>query len=494
VTEPVLSLRGLAKSFGGVKALTNGSLNLYAGQAVALIGENGAGKSTLVKAMTGVQPPDAGEILIDGAPVRVDTPTAAGRLGISAVFQESTIFNDLTVAENILFTDMPRKFGLIDWSAMRARSRQVLADLHTDIDPDLPASRLSVAQKHMVQIARALAGDARVVILDEPTAALSHQEAEELFRLVRLLKDQGKAILFISHKFEEVFEICERYAVFRDGAAVGEGMLSDIDTDGLIKLMVGRDLSQIYPDRTPNLGAEALSVAGLSRGREFADVSFSVRRGEILGVYGLVGAGRSEVMQTLFGLTQPDAGEIRIAGSAVTIKSPGEAIAHRIAYVPEDRQHQGAILDLPIRDNISLPSLKALSRGGLLDGKREREVARELGARFQIKAADLGDPVQSLSGGNQQKVVLAKWMNTEPTVLILDEPTKGVDVGSKSAVHTIVADLAAKGMAVIMVSSDLPEVLGMADRVIVMRRGRVRASFDRASATPQAVMQAATDA
>jgi rhamnose transport system ATP-binding protein len=219
-----------------------------------------------------------------------------------------------------------------------------------------------------------------------------------------------------------------------------------------------------------------------------------VRRGEILGVYGLVGAGRSEVMQTLFGLTQPDAGEIRIGGSAVTIKSPGEAIGHRIAYVPEDRQHQGAILDLPIRDNISLPSLKALSRGGLLDRKREREVASQLGAQFQIKAADLGDPVQSLSGGNQQKVVLAKWMNTEPTVLILDEPTKGVDVGSKSAVHTIVADLAAKGMAVIMVSSDLPEVLGMADRVIVMRRGRIRASFDRTSATPQAVMQAATDA
>ena len=489
-----MRLIGVHKAFGGVHALKDAALALYPGQVTALIGENGAGKSTVVKILTGVLAPDSGEIEIGGKRVRIGDPLAAQKLGVCAVHQESVIFNGLSVAENIFIADPPRNSGMLDWAAMRARAAALLQTLHAPIDPDTPASQLNVGQKQLVQIARALAQDARVVIFDEPTAALSHREAEDLFAIVTRLSDEGRAILFISHKFEEVFSLCDRYAVFRDGAAVGEGRIADASIDRLIALMVGREMSDLYPARSGAVGEELLRVEKLGRRGEFSDVSFEVRTGEILGLYGLVGAGRSEVLQALFGLAAPDEGRVVVAGQTRTIGDAGDAMRAGFALVPEDRQRQGLALTLPVSQNIALASLGADGKLGLIDGKSEHARVADLATRLDIKAPGLDAPAQALSGGNQQKIVLAKWLARSPRILLLDEPTKGVDVGAKAAVHKSVRALADKGMAVVMVSSDLPEVLGMADRVLVMRRGRVRGVLARDAADPQAIMKLATDA
>jgi rhamnose transport system ATP-binding protein len=354
--------------------------------------------------------------------------------------------------------------------------------------------QLSVAQKHLVQIARALSVEARIVIMDEPTAALSHREVEELFVIVRRLKAEGRAVLFISHKFEEIFDVADRYAVFRDGAAVGQGFIRDVDRDTLISLMVGRSVDHIFPKVDVPIGEELFRVEGLSRGEEFADVSFTLRRGEILGVYGLVGAGRSEVMQAVFGLTRADAGRIALEGRDLTIHSPEDAIRAGIAYVPEDRQIQGGILRFPISSNIVLPSLGSLSHRGFMRRSEERALASDYVTELQIKTSGVGQRLEELSGGNQQKVVIAKWLATHPRVLIMDEPTKGIDVGAKTAVYRLMGEMVAQGLGIIMVSSELPEVMGMADRILVMRRGRLRANFSRAEATPESIVKAATDA
>jgi len=487
--RPRLALSGIAKAFGGVQALAAASLELYAGQITALIGENGAGKSTLVKILTGVHRADAGTIRLDGEPVAITRPTVAQALGISVVHQEAVIFDDLSVAENIFVTELPVRRGLVDWKALNRRAAELLAQLDAEIDPRQPAARLSVAEKHLVQIARALACECNTLILDEPTAGLSHHEVDDLFAIVRRLRDKGCAVLFISHRFEEVFALCDRYAVFRDGRTVDSGFISDTDTDALIAQMVGRPLDQIYPKVAITPGEQRLAVSGLGRSREFADINFSVRAGEILGVYGLVGAGRSEVMRTIFGVTRPDEGTILLDGQVVEHRRPSDAIAAGLAYVPEDRQSEGGALGLTIADNIALPSLRSLTRAGFLSPRRERSFAEALAEQFKVKAGATSDPLESLSGGNQQKVVLAKWVGTKPRVLILDEPTKGIDVGSKAAVHGAISALAEQGLAVVMVSSDLPEVLGMADRIMVMRRGRVTATLDRADASPERVMR-----
>jgi len=493
MTRPVLQLSGIAKAFGGTRALVNGELALYAGSVTALIGENGAGKSTLVKILSGVHRPDSGEIRIDERPVQIRSLPDATRLGISVIHQESVIFEDLTVAENIFVGARPTRHGLIDWRTMRARTRALLAQLETPLDPDLPARSLSIAQRHIVQIARALSHESRVVIMDEPTAALSHHEAEDLLRIVRRLKDEGRAILFISHKFDEIMAIADRYAVFRDGAAVGAGVMADTSVDGLVSLMVGRSMAQDYPRRTAVAGAEILHVSGLSREPEFTAVDLQLRRGEILGVYGLVGAGRSELMQVLFGLHRADRGSVVLAGETVNFASPDEAIRAGVVLVPEDRQHQGAVLGLSIGDNIVLPSLAGLARLGFCRGGRSASAAREWSARLQVKCRDVDQPVEQLSGGNQQKVVLAKWLLAKPRILILDEPTKGIDVGSKAAVHQLTSELVQQGLSIIMVSSELPEVMGMADRILVMRRGRVRGLFERGSADAATILRAALD-
>jgi rhamnose transport system ATP-binding protein len=488
--QPVLRLSGVSKSFPGVKALSDVSLDLWPGEVTALVGENGAGKSTIVKILTGIHQPTEGTILLDGRETRFPTAQAAARAGITAIHQETVLFDELSVAENIFLGHAPRtRFGLIDWPELRRRATAILDRIDAKLDPDMALKELGIASKHLVAIARALSVDARVVIMDEPTAALSRKEIEELYDLIRRLKAEGRAILFISHKFDEIFRIADRYTVFRDGAHVGSGKIADVTEGELVRMMVGRAVDQIFPHRTPSPGREVLRVAGLSHPTEFDGISFSLREGEILGFYGLVGAGRSELMQAIFGITKASSGEVLIDGTARRIRSPADAIASGIVYVPEDRGRQGAIIGLPIFQNVTLPSLGQTSRRGFLRLAREFRLARDFTGRLDLRAAALDQDVGKLSGGNQQKVVIAKWLATTPRVIILDEPTKGIDIGSKAAVHAFMGELAAQGLAVIMVSSEIPEVLGMSDRVIVMRQGLIAAELDRAALSPEALVR-----
>ena len=490
--QPLLSLRGVSKTFPGVKALSDVALDLYPGQVTALVGENGAGKSTIVKILTGIYQPDGGTISIDGKRVHFHDAHAASAAGVTAIHQETVLFDDLSVGENIFIGHEPRnRFGLIDKKELRSRACALLQKVGADIDPGVRLRDLGIANKHMVAIARALSIEARIVIMDEPTAALSQKEIIELYELVERLKADGKAILFISHKFDEIFRIADRYTVFRDGELVSDGLISDISEDELVRMMVGRPVGQIFPKKSVAFGDEILAVAGYCHPTEFEDIGFKLRQGEILGFYGLVGAGRSEFMQALFGITRPSKGAIRIAGEVRVIRSPAEAVESGIVYVPEDRGKQGAVIGLPIFQNVTLPSLHRTSRNGFLKLAEEFKLTREYTSRLDLRAASLDQDIGNLSGGNQQKVVIAKWLATEPRVIILDEPTKGIDIGSKAAVHEFMSELAAKGLAVIMVSSELPEILGMSDRVIVMRDGRIAGEFDRDEMSAEVLVRAA---
>ena len=492
-SAPVLEMSAISKAFPGVQALDGVDLQLYPGTVTALIGENGAGKSTLVKILTGVYHADRGAIALAGNVVSIPDAQAAFHLGITATHQETVLFDDLSVTENIfLGHEIKTRFGLLDWGAMRRRVMEILRELEVDLDPDVRLRDLAIARKHLVAIARALSVDARIVIMDEPTAALSYKEVEELYTIVAKLKREGKAILFISHKFEEVFRIADRYAVFRDGKAVGAGLISEATPDRLIALMVGRTVDHIFPKVDVPLGDTVFSVSGLSHPTEFADITFDLKRGEILGFYGLVGSGRSELMQALFGLTATAAGAVQLDGRAVRFNRPSDAVEAGVVYVPEERQRQGAVLALPIYQNITLPSLGRVSRNGFLDLAREFELSRRYVTRLDVRASSLSQEVGTLSGGNQQKVVIGKWLATEPRVIILDEPTKGIDVGSKAAVHAFMGELTANGLAVIMVSSELPEILGMSDRVIVMREGRIAGVFNRQGLTAEMLVRTAT--
>jgi rhamnose transport system ATP-binding protein len=480
VHDSILTLTDIRKSFGGVRALERASLDLTRGAVTALIGENGAGKSTLVKILSGVYQPDGGEIRFDGQAVRIADPQAARSLGIGVVHQECLAFDNLSVAENLFVNCQPARRGLVNWAAMRARATAVLRDLDADFDADIPAGRLSIAQKHVMQIARALAHESRVLIFDEPTASLSQRECTELFRIVRKLRDAGCALLFISHKFEEIFALADRYAVFRDGVSVSAGNVSEVSGDELIRLMVGRPVDQLFPKLETTPGTELLRVERLGRAGEFEDISFALRSGEILGIYGLVGAGRTELAQVLFGINAADSGSVT---SNVDI-----------ALVPEDRQTQGSILPFSVAANIALPNLATLAPRGWCSSHEEAQLARQWIERLAIKAQGPEQPVHNLSGGNQQKVVIAKWLARRPGVLILDEPTKGIDVGAKAAVHAVTSEFARDGGGVLMISSDLPEILGMSDRVLVMRRGRLRGEFTREQATSETLLRAASDA
>ena len=487
---PILALDAVTKTFPGVKALSEVSLKLYPGQVTALVGENGAGKSTVVKILTGIYQPDGGAIRLDGKEQHFHTAQAASDAGVTAIHQETVLFDELSVAENIFLGHAPRgKFGLIDTSLMIKRAGEILDSIGAKVDPTHTLKELGIANKHMVAIARALSIDARVVIMDEPTAALSHKEIQELYALVESLKAQGKAILFISHKFDEIFRIADRYTVFRDGQLVGAGEISDVSEAEMVKMMVGRDVSQIFPERAHAPCARVMQVSGLSHVTEFDNISFDLHKGEILGFYGLVGAGRSELMHAIFGITRFYSGTIEIDGDDRKIKSPADAISNGIVYVPEDRGRQGAIAALPIFQNVSLPSLSRTSHKGFLRMAEEFKLAREYSERLDLRAASLDTHVGNLSGGNQQKVVIAKWLATQPKVIILDEPTKGVDIGSKAAVHEFMAELAAQGLAIIMVSSEIPEVLGMSDRAIVMREGRMVAELQGDTLTPETLVR-----
>jgi rhamnose transport system ATP-binding protein len=487
---PALALEQVDKQFGGIRALARVDLELHGGHVLALIGENGAGKSTAVKIMTGIERPDAGRVLVAGAPVVLASAQDSWRHGIAAVHQETVMFDELSVAENIFMGHLPSgRGGWLDWAAMRRRAADILAGLESDLRADTPLGQLSVAQKHLVEIARALSHDARVMIMDEPTAALSTREIEELYRVIRRLKAAGKAILFISHKLDEVFAVADRYTVLRDGACVGEGEIADADQDGLVRLMVGRPIAQVFPKAEVAIGPPVLEVRDLGNDTEFDGISFTLRRGEVLGFYGLVGAGRTELMEALFRL-KPSRGAIaldrrRLGGS------PSRAIERGLVLVPEDRQRNGAILALSVGDNLSLPSLRRLARGPLLNRAAEGELARRIADRLAIKCSGLDQRVGQLSGGNQQKVVIGKWLATGPKVIILDEPTKGIDIGSKAAVHEFVGELVGQGLSVILVSSELPEIMGIADRIIVMYKGRIARVLPRSEFDAGAIVAAA---
>ena len=492
-TTPLLAVSGVSKSFPGVRALHKVELTLRGGEVMALIGENGAGKSTLVKILTGIYTPDEGEVRVAGVPVAFAGPRDAWAAGITAIHQETVMFDDLSVAENIYMGHMPTTpRGRVDWAAMKAKTAELLGRLEADFTPDTLLKRLGVAQKHLVEIARALSHDARIIIMDEPTSALSEREIGDLYRIVEALKCQGRAILFISHKFQEIFRIADRWTCLRDGEEVGEGAIKDVTQADLVKLMVGRPVEQAFPKRIVPIGEVVLDVEDLSNATEFDGVSFKVRKGEIVGLYGLVGAGRSEAMQGLFGLTPLVRGQIKIDGQAASIASSQAAIAAGIAYVPEDRQVQGAVLAFGIRENTTLASLAEHVRRGALDRGRELGATRALGGRLAVKAANWEQRLAELSGGNQQKVVIAKWLATRPRILILDEPTKGIDIGSKAAVHDFMGELAGEGLAIVLISSELPEIMGMADRVIVMHEGRIVAEFLRGAATAEAIVSAAS--
>ncbi|GGJ42519.1 sugar ABC transporter ATP-binding protein [Deinococcus roseus] len=473
---PYLSVQDIGKSFGATRANHRVSFTVGLGEVVALVGENGAGKSTLVKMLTGIYQPDSGKIQAEGHTIHLSSPQDAWNAGITAIHQETVMFDELSVAENLFMGQAPvkRSFfagGLIQWKTMLEKSRTVLQKLDAKFTPETPLKDLSVAQKHLVQIARALVQDAKIVIMDEPTAALSRAEIEDLYRIVRQLKEEGKGILLITHKFDEIFELSDRYVVLRDGEKVADGNIQDVTSDDLIRLMAGRDVGSLYPKKDVIPGEVVLEVKNLSHPTEFSGISFQLRKGEILGFYGLIGAGRSEAMQALFGLSPHARGEVKLLGKKLWAKSPADALKAGLVYVPEDRQVSGAILPMSIVHNITLPSLPRL--GFFLNRRRELQLAQEYSSRLSLKAAHLDQHVSELSGGNQQKVVISKWLATQPAVIILDEPTKGIDVGAKAAVHSFMGELVEKGLSVILVSSELPEVMHLADRILVMREGKV---------------------
>lgn len=498
MNDVLFQLSHVSMYFPGIKALDDVHITIRPGEVHALIGENGAGKSTLVKVMTGVYKPNSGTIQYQGKLVKFKSPQEAQKAGIAVIHQETSMFMDLTVAENIFMGHEPRikvtrwfPIKPISWKTMFKRSDELLKNLGMSIDSHTLVKDLSTAKRHLVEIAKALSQKATVLIMDEPTSAITIRETKELFELVKKIKTQGTAIVFISHKFEELFEIADYYTVLRDGRYIGEGSMKNVTEDELIRMMVGRSIDQLFPKGNAIISELVLEAKKLSRTGVFKDVSFSVHRGEILGFFGLVGAGRSEVMRAMIGIDPLDSGEVMMENQSQKFKSPQDSMKKGIVYVPEDRQKQGAILTMSIAENISLPQIDSLSTLGFLNKIKELNLATEYAKKLEVKAAGLEYDVQTLSGGNQQKVVLAKWLASHPTLLILDEPTKGIDVATKSAVHQMISDLAAQGLAIILVSSELPEILGMTDRLIVMHEGRVSETFIRKDYTEEKIMRAA---
>jgi rhamnose transport system ATP-binding protein len=493
MSETILELRNISKSFSGVEVLHDVSFALRPGEVHALLGENGAGKSTLVKIITGVHQPDKGVILLKDEPVHFSDARESRQAGIAAIYQELSLFPDLDVAENIFAGRQPvTSGGRVDWRKLYTEAGQLLESLGVKLDLKQKARTLSIAQQQMVEIARAFSIHAQILIMDEPTSSLTLHEVDDLFRLVRRLRAEGTAIIFISHRLEELFALADRVTVLRDGSYVGTKPMNEVTRDDLIRMMVGRTITNLFPKQDVRAGDVVLKVDHLTRAGSFYDVSFELRRGEILGLAGLVGAGRTNVARAIFGVEPPTGGEIEIEGRRVAITSPQQAIELGLAYVPEDRQLHGLIPAMPLTPNISLAVLPQYARMGWLQDKQERKSAYDAAVQMEVRANNVWQLARELSGGNQQKVVLAKWLSTNPRILILDEPTRGIDVGTKAAVHGLMSKLAGEGMAILMISSELPEILGMSDRVIVMREGHVTGHFARAEATQENIISAAT--
>jgi rhamnose transport system ATP-binding protein len=489
----LLQASNLTKSYAGVQALKAASFELRAGEVHALVGENGAGKSTLIKIITGAIQADSGEITLDGQPVNDNSPQLAKSLGIAAIYQQPALFHELTVAENIaLGVEQTSSWQPINWKARHARAAELLGQVGAKISTDALAGELTMPQQQLVEIARALGANSRVLIMDEPTSSLSEDDTQNLFRVICELRERGVAMIYISHRLDELPVIADRVTVLRDGSTIETRQMAEVDRQELIRLMVGRELSAIFPKRSVALGETILEVRNLTcREAGISNISFSIRAGEILGFAGLVGAGRTELARTLFGLTPANDGEIRLRGEQVKIGSPAQASELGIAYVPEDRRRHGVILELPISANTTLASLRQLASFGFLNFTAERELAADYVTRLGVKTPALFAAAGTLSGGNQQKVALSRWLATKPAVLILDEPTQGIDVGAKSEIHSLMCNLAEQGLAILMISSELPEILGMSDRVAVMHSGKIVAVFDRAEASQQNILAAA---
>lgn len=491
---PLLEMRGISKAFPGVQALSDVSFDLMAGEIHALVGENGAGKSTLMKILTGAISKDAGAILLHGKPVEITGPRRAIELGIAIIHQELTLIPYLTVAQNIYLGREPRGTapGLVDWRSLNRQAAELMERLGLDLRPTTPVADLSIAQRQMVEVAKALSLNARIIAMDEPTSALSEREVEALFAFIRQLRSQGVGVIYISHRLAEIFELADRVTVLRDGRHIGTAPIGALDEATIISWMVGRTLGELYPKTSAPQPEVVLKIVGLRRKTEIQDVSFELRRGEILGLAGLVGAGRTFVARALFGADPIDAGEIWLDGRRVHIRSPQQAIKLGIGFVPEDRKAQGLFLGMAVRHNITVAILNALSRVGVVQRRRRDEVARRYVNELAIRTPGLSQRVRNLSGGNQQKVVIARWLTMNPKVLLLDEPTRGIDVGAKAEIYALMSQLAARGMGILMISSELPEILGVSDRILVMREGRLVGEFSRDEATQDAIMTVAT--
>ena len=488
-----VEMRGIDKAFGTNQVLKNAGFILEDGEIHALMGENGAGKSTLMKILTGVYTKDAGTVLVDGQEVTYKSPQEAEKAGIVFIYQEMNSLFDLTVEENLFMgKEITKGFGICDKKAMRAKAREVMEKMGVNIDVGAVMSDLSVGQQQMVEICKALMADAKVLIMDEPTAALTQSETEVLFQVINSLREKGVSIVYISHRMEEIFELCDRITILRDGEYVGTEFIKDITMEDIVQMMIGREIGERYPKRDCKIGEEVFRVEGLSHEKYFKDINFNVRAGEVLGVSGLMGAGRTEIMQAIFGNMPVTGGKIFIEGKEVAIKNPRQAIDAGIGFITEDRKTEGLLLEKSIAENIEVCNLGKVSSRGVLNAKKRGEIVKRGIEEFRIRCFGPDHECNNLSGGNQQKVVLAKWIYTDPKILILDEPTRGVDIGAKKEIYSVINDMAAKGVAVIMVSSELPEVLGMSDRIMVVHEGHVTGIIDGACADQAKVMTLAT--
>ena len=488
-----IEMKGICKSFGTNQVLKDAGFYLQDGEVHALMGENGAGKSTLMKILTGVYTKDAGTVLVDGQEVSYKSPQEAEKAGIVFIYQELNVLFDLTVEENLFMgKEITKKFGVCDKKAMRAKAKEVMERMGVNIPVNAVMSDLSVGQQQMVEICKALMVDAKVIIMDEPTAALTESETEGLFAVIESLRKKGVSIVYISHRMEEIFRLCDRITILRDGQYIDTKYIKDITMDDVVRMMIGREIGERYPQRDAVIGEEVLRVEGLTHQKFFRDVNFSVRAGEVLGVSGLMGAGRTEIMQTIFGNMPLASGKIFINGEEVHIKNPRQAIASGIGFITEDRKTEGLLLEKSIAENIEITNLNKVSKNAVMNKKAGKELVQKGIDEFRIKCFNAEHLCNNLSGGNQQKVVLAKWIYTDPKILILDEPTRGVDIGAKKEIYSVINDMAAKGVAVIMVSSELPEVLGMSDRIMVVHEGHVTGIIDGKTADQEKVMTLAT--
>ena len=490
---PLISARGISKSFAGVEVLRDVDLDLMTGEIHALLGENGAGKSTFAKILAGVHRPTRGTIALEGRPVEIPNPVAAQKLGITLIHQEPISFPDLSVAENlVLGRSDERWLSRVPWAEMMREARRYMDLLGVPIDVTKPMRGLSIADQQMVEIARALASDSRLIIMDEPTAPLTPREVETLFGIVRRLRDEGRTIVFISHRLEEVRALCDRVTIFRDGNRVATDAIETLSNADIIRLMIGRPLKQYIHKQRTTIGEVALEVESLSLPGLFNEISFSVRKGEIVGLGGLVGAGRTDVARAIFGVQPAASGSIRINGNTVDIRTPDDAIALGLAFVPEDRAVAGIFRTLPVEQNITAAIPKTIAPGGIIRRALEKSLAADSVRKLRVRLASMRQPIGELSGGNQQKSILARWLLTDPSILILDEPTRGIDIGVKAEFYEMIGELAAQGRAILLISSELPELLALCDRILVMSEGRLTAEIPRAEATQEAIMALAT--